>query len=91
MNARDIEMAGLEVERSRHRAVRWLSAGGIPASISIALLPFSQSFAVTLGCGAVLEMLLAAVLWLRGRERIDSSHWIPRPNPGGGALRRPRV
>lgn len=71
MNARDIEMAALEVERSRHRAVRWLSAGGALASIAIALLPFSRSFAVTLSCGAVLEMLLAAVLWLRRRERIE--------------------
>jgi hypothetical protein len=71
MNARDIEMAALEVERSRHRAVRWLSAGGVLAGIAIALLPCSTRFAVTLGCGAVLEMLLAAVLWLRRRERIE--------------------
>jgi hypothetical protein len=71
MNARDIETAALEVERFRHRAVRWLSAGGVLASITIALLPFSRSFAVTLGGGAALEMLMAAVLWLRRRERIE--------------------
>jgi hypothetical protein len=71
MNARDVDMAAADVERSRHRARRCLVTGGVVAAIAVAVLPMSSGFAIALGVGAALQLSAAVLLWLSRRERIE--------------------
>jgi len=71
VNAREVEVAAAGVDRLRSGA-RWsVIAGALLAAIAAATGTFSKWFAVTLGAGAVLELSLAAVRWLRCRERVE--------------------
>ena len=71
MNARDVEMAAMKLETFRHHAVRWLVAGAAVLAIGIAAAPFSRTFAIAMGAGALLELSVALALWLRRRERVE--------------------
>ena len=71
MNAREVEIAAVRLERLRHQALRWLLAGAAVLAIGIAAAPFSRSFAIAMGVGGLLELSLALVVSLRRRERIE--------------------
>ncbi|MFL5865179.1 MAG: hypothetical protein ACJ780_31175 [Solirubrobacteraceae bacterium] len=71
MNAREVELAAADIERSLHRAQRSLIASGAVAAIALAVSPFSSAFAVALGVGAILQFGAAVVVWLARRERIE--------------------
>jgi hypothetical protein len=71
MNARDVDMAAADVERSRHRTRRCLVTGGVVAAIAVTVVPMSSGFAITLGVGASLQLSAAVLLWLSRRERIE--------------------
>ena len=71
MNAREVEQAAAGVEGLRSGARRSLAAGGVLAVIAAAAGTFSHWFAVALAVGAVVELALAAVRWLRCRERVE--------------------
>lgn len=71
MNAREVETAGAEVERSMHRAQRCLLASGVVAAMAGAVVSFVPAFAAALAVGSVLQASVAAVLWLCRRERIE--------------------
>lgn len=71
MNARDVEMAAADVQRSRHRATRCLVTGATVAAIAVAVVPVSSGFSVALGVGAALQLTGAVLLWLSRRERIE--------------------
>jgi hypothetical protein len=71
VNAREVEIAGSGVERLRAGA-RWsLIVGGVLAATAAGTGTFSRWFAVTLGAGAALELLLAGARWVRCRERVE--------------------
>ncbi|MGZ4171434.1 MAG: hypothetical protein ACXVSE_09775 [Solirubrobacteraceae bacterium] len=71
MNAREVETAAADVERSLHRAQHCVIAAGVVAVIAGGAAPLFPGFAIALGVGAALELCLAAVLWLSRRERIE--------------------
>jgi hypothetical protein len=71
VNARDVERAGADVERSMHRVRRCLVAGGVVAAIAGAAVSFSPRFAVALSVGCVLLLSIAVALWLSRIERIE--------------------
>jgi Zn-dependent alcohol dehydrogenase len=71
VNARDVEQAGADVERSMHWVWRCLLAGGVVAAIAGAVASSSPRFAVALGVGCLLLVGIAVVLWLVRRERIE--------------------
>ncbi|HWC85016.1 MAG TPA: hypothetical protein VG388_00655, partial [Solirubrobacteraceae bacterium] len=71
MNARDVEMAGADVDRSLHRVRRCLITSGVVAAIAGAAAFFSPAFAVALAVGSVVQASVAVVLWLCRRERIE--------------------
>jgi len=71
VNAREVEIAAAGVERLRSGA-RWsVIVAGTLAAIAAGTGTFSRWFAVTLGAGAAIELLLAGVRWLRCRERVQ--------------------
>lgn len=71
MNAREVEAAAVEIERSLDRVVRWLVAGGVVTSLAGAALAVNARLALVLVAGAALELGAASALWLRRRERIE--------------------
>ncbi|MFL5864819.1 MAG: hypothetical protein ACJ780_29335 [Solirubrobacteraceae bacterium] len=71
MNAREVDLAAADVDRSLHRARRSLIASGAVAAIALAVAPFSSAFAVALGVGAAPEFGAAVIVWLSRRERIE--------------------
>lgn len=71
MNAREVETAGVEVERSMHRVQRCLVASGVVAAMAGAVVCFVPAFAAALAVGSVLQASVAVVLWLCRRERIE--------------------
>ena len=71
MNARDVEQAGADVERSLQRARRCLIAAVVVGALAIAVVPSSPGFAVALAVGGAVQLAAAVVLWLSRRERIE--------------------
>jgi hypothetical protein len=71
VNARDIESAAAEVEKTYQRAVRLLVAAGVVIAIAVTALPVSTGFAIALAVGALIELSIASVIWLYRRERIE--------------------
>jgi hypothetical protein len=71
MNARDVEKATADVERSLHRAQRCLIAAIVVGAMALAVISSSPRFAAALAVGAGLQLCAAVVLWLSRRERIE--------------------
>lgn len=71
MNAREVESAAADVEKSLQRTLRLLAAAAVVGLIAAAIAPFSASFAIALTVGALLELAIGAVLWVVRRERIE--------------------
>ena len=71
MNARDVEKAAADVDRSLHRARRCLIAAAVVAAIAVAVAPSSRAFAAALAVGAAVQLAAAVILWLCRRERIE--------------------
>lgn len=71
MNAREVELAAMTLERSRRRAERWLAASVVVLGIAFGAAPFSLALAISMAAGAALELALAGALWLYRRERVE--------------------
>jgi hypothetical protein len=71
MNAREVEKAAADVERSLHRTRHCLLTATVVGAIAVAAAPSSPGFAVALAVGAALQLAVAVMLWLYGRERIE--------------------
>jgi hypothetical protein len=71
VNAREVEAAGAEVDRSIRRERRCLLASGVVAAMAGAALPFLPAFAAALAVGSAIQLSVAVVLWLCRRERIE--------------------
>jgi ribose/xylose/arabinose/galactoside ABC-type transport system permease subunit len=71
VNAREVESAAAEVERSLQRTFRSLGAAVVLALIALGVTPLSSTFAIALAVGAVLELGSSSAFWLCRRERIE--------------------
>ncbi len=71
MNAREVESAAADVEKSLQRTLRSLVAAAVVALIAGGVAPFSVSFTIALAIGALLELALGAVFWVYRREQIE--------------------
>jgi hypothetical protein len=71
VNAREVERAAADLDRSMQRVRRWLVAGAVVAALAGVAVSFSRGFAIALAVGSVLQVSVAVVLWLYRRERIE--------------------
>jgi hypothetical protein len=71
VNARDVESAGVDVERSVHRVRRLLVGSAGVGALAGAAVPIAPGFAIALAVGSVLQASIAVVLWLCRRERVE--------------------